>query len=179
MHGNQAMTPSTLAAGDRPLTRVERSKLLVHRWLDKHLSPLGVWIMRRSKGRVTEAYKVDALLLTTRGRRSGRERTVVLQYFRDGDAMVVVAANDGGSDDPNWYLNLSATPDATVEVDGRRIPVQASQLGPDEAPQWWQRILSAAPDYERYRRATTRQFPILRLVPTIAQSPTQRSTATH
>jgi F420H(2)-dependent quinone reductase len=159
------MNPSTIAAAQRPLSRLERLKLSIHRALDKHLSPLGVWVMRRSKGGVAKAWKVDAFALTTRGRKSRRERTVVLQYFPDGDAMVVVAANDGGEAYPSWYLNLSSSPDAVVEVSGRRIPVHASELEGGEGAKWWQRILAAAPAYGLYRRATTRPFPILRLVP--------------
>jgi deazaflavin-dependent oxidoreductase (nitroreductase family) len=159
------MNASTGRAVSAPLSRSERVKLAIHRWLDKHLSPLGVWLMRRSKGRLTEAYKVNALLLTSRGRRSGRQRTVVLQYFADGDAMVVVAANDGGAAHPGWYFNLTTSPEAAVEVNGRRIPVRAAELDADEAAEWWRRILAVAPAYEQYRRATTRPFPILRLVP--------------
>ena len=127
------MNPSTIAAVPPPLSRLERVKLSIHRALDRHLGPLGVWVMRRSKGGVTKAWKVNAFVLTTRGRKSGRERTVVLQYFPDGGAMVVVAANDGGAAHPGWYFNLMTSPDAVVEVDGRRIPVTASELGPDEA----------------------------------------------
>jgi deazaflavin-dependent oxidoreductase (nitroreductase family) len=147
-------------------------KLFAHRGLDKHLSPLGVWLMRRTRGRLADLWKVNVLILTARGRRSGRDRTVVLQYFPDGDAMVVIAANDGGHAYPGWYYNLNASPDAVVEVDGRRGPVHATELGPEEAAHWWKRILLAAPDYELYRRATTRPFPILRLVPTSANSGT-------
>jgi deazaflavin-dependent oxidoreductase (nitroreductase family) len=113
---------------------------------------------------------VNALLLTTMGRRTGRERTVVLQYFPDGDAMIVAAANDGGSTDPAWYLNLLGAPAATVEVRGTRIPVIARELKEDEGAAWWDRILLAAPDYERYARATTRRFPIVRLTP-VATAP--------
>lgn len=159
---NASITPVNNQA---PLSRSERVKLSIHRWIDKHLSPLGVWLMRRTKGRLTEAYKVNALLLTSRGRRSRRERTVVLQYFPDGDAMVVVAANDGGAAHPGWYFNLTTSPDAVVEVNGRQIPVHADELVEGEAAKWWQRILEAAPDYERYRRATIRPFPIVRLMP--------------
>jgi deazaflavin-dependent oxidoreductase (nitroreductase family) len=128
------------------LSRGEHLTLSVHRWLDRHLSPVGVWVMRRSKG----------------------ERRVVLQYFPDGDAMIVVAANDGGETHPGWYFNLTARPDASVEVNGQRVPVQAVELDHEEAAHWWNRILAAAPAYERYRRATTRPFPILRLLPTVA-----------
>jgi deazaflavin-dependent oxidoreductase (nitroreductase family) len=158
------MTGSELASG-RPLSRWERGALFLHRALDRYLSPLGVWVMRRTKGRLTQAYKVNALLLTTRGRRSGRERTVVLQYFPEGEAMVVVAANDGGSRHPGWYHNLRADSDAAVEVNGQRTEVRATELAEPEATMWWQRILSIAPDYSRYRRATSRPFPILRLRP--------------
>jgi len=147
------------------LTRASRLKLLIHRGLDRWLSPIGVWVMRRTRGGIGRAWKVNALLLTTTGRRSGRMRTVVLQYFPDGDAMVVVAANDGGDAYPGWYFNLTAAPGAQVEIDGRRIAVRADELGSDEAAVWWDRILEAAPDYAWYRRATARRFPILRLTP--------------
>ena len=149
-------------------SRKERVGLFVGRGLDKWLTPLGVWVYRRTKGGITGPWKVDALLLTTRGRRSGRERTVVLQFFRDGDAMIVAAANDGGASHPGWYFNLKAEPAARVEVMGRALAVRAEELPADEAAAWWQRILLRAPSYERYTRATPRSFPIMRLVPVAA-----------
>jgi len=152
------------ASPDRRLSRRERIGLFVGRGMDKRLNPLGRWLYRRTKGGITRPWKVDALLLTTRGRRSGRERTVVLQFFRDGDAMIVAAANDGGTSHPGWYFNLAADPAARVEVMGRAIAVRAEELSPDEAAAWWQRILERAPTYERYTRATTRRIPIVRLV---------------
>jgi deazaflavin-dependent oxidoreductase (nitroreductase family) len=90
---------------------------------------------------------------------------VVLQYFPDGDAMIVAATNDGGPTHPAWYLNLRAHPDVHVEVAGTRRPVRAEELPPDEATEWWQRILRRDPTYERYGRAARRGFPIIRLVP--------------
>jgi F420H(2)-dependent quinone reductase len=148
------------------VTRRERIALVVHRGLDRWLSPLGVWVYRRTKGGITRPWKVDALLLTTRGRRSGRERVVVLQFFPDGAAMILAAANDGGASHPGWYFNLRAEPVARVEVMGRRIAVHADQLSPVEAAEWWQRILQRDPSYERYARAAAhRRIPILRLVP--------------
>jgi deazaflavin-dependent oxidoreductase (nitroreductase family) len=150
---------------ERPLSRWERFTLSLHRGLDRHLSPVGVWIMRRMAGRLTRAYKVNALLLTTRGRRSGRERTVVLQYFPDGDGMIVVAANDGGQRYPGWYFNLVADAAGRVEVAGRLLEVRAQELKGADAADWWRRIVEVSPSYERYRRATNRPFPIIRLVP--------------
>ncbi len=156
---------SVSGSGSVGLSRKERVGLLVHRLLDKWLNPFGVWVYRRTKGGVAKPWKVDALLLTTRGRRSGRDRTVVLQYFPDGEAMVVTAANDGGQAYPAWYLNLTAEPEARAEVSGRTIPVRAQELGGDEAAVWWTRIMERDQSYARFRRATDRPFPILRLVP--------------
>lgn len=147
------------------LSRRERLGLFLHRELDHRLTPIGVAVMRRTRGGIARPWKVDALLLTTRGRRTGRERTVVLQWFRDGDAMVVVAANDGGDSDPAWYLNLVAEPRARVEVEGRRVDVSAEVLSAEASAAFWPRILERSPEYERYRRATDRSFPVIRLVP--------------
>jgi deazaflavin-dependent oxidoreductase (nitroreductase family) len=168
------VNPADHARSER-LSRAERVGLLLHRGLDKWLTPLGIWITRRTNGAVTDSRiarllgagrEVDVLLLTTRGRRSGRDRTVVLQYFPDGDAMVVTAANDGGASHPGWYFNLQGDPCAQVEVLGRTMGVHAEELPADAASAWWQRIVSRDPNYERYARATSRPFPIVRLVPT-------------
>ena len=120
---------------------------------------------RRTRGGITRPWKVNALLLTTHGRRSGLARTVVLQFFPDGDAMVLAAANDGGASHPGWYFNLLADGLATAEVMGKTIPVRAEGMPEDDARQWWQRIVERAPGYERYARATSRPIPIVRLVP--------------
>ncbi len=147
------------------ISRREAIGLAIHRGLDRWLSPLGVFVFRRTKGSIAKPWKVDALLLTTHGRRSGRSRTVVLQYFPDGDGMLVAAANDGGRSHPGWYFNLVADPRASVEVTGRTIPVVATELPPDEAAACWRRIVGRDPSYERYGRATQRTIPILRLSP--------------
>ena len=149
----------------RPLSRKERVGLVVQRALDRWLSPLGVWVYRRTKGGIAGPWKKDVLLLTTTGRRSGRCRTVVLQFFRDGQAMILAAANDGGRSHPGWYFNLQTHPVASVEVNARRIPVQAEVLSAEEAAGWWPRIVARDPAYLRYGGATTRAIPILRLVP--------------
>lgn len=160
--------PTGSEVGARPadrLSRKERVGLFLHRGLDKWLSPIGVWVFRKTRGGVSKPFKVDALLLTTHGRRSGRERTVVLQFFPDGDAMILAAANDGGASHPGWYFNLMADPAARVEVMGRTITVRAEDLSSDESATWWQRIVDRDPNYARYARATVRTIPMIRLVP--------------
>jgi deazaflavin-dependent oxidoreductase (nitroreductase family) len=144
---------------------MERVGLLVQGGLDKHLTPVAVWLYRRTKGGITRPWKVDVLLLTTRGRRSGKERTVVLQFFPDGEDMLLAAANTGGLSHPAWYLNLAADPAARVEVMDRTMTVRAEELPVEEAAAWWQQILRRAPSYEQFARATSRTIPIVRLVP--------------
>jgi deazaflavin-dependent oxidoreductase (nitroreductase family) len=162
--------PATL-----PLSRRERIALRLEREADLRLGSFGVWVVRRTKGRVARLWGVDVLILTTRGRRTGRERTLVLRYFPDGDAMIVAAANDGGSRHPGWYHNLCADPNARVEIAGRVVAVRAEELPPAEAAAAWRRIVEVQPSYERFRRATDRTIPILRLVP-VDQPPSADST---
>jgi deazaflavin-dependent oxidoreductase (nitroreductase family) len=147
------------------LSRRERLVLFIHRELDHRLSPFGVWLMRRTKGSITARFKVDALVLTTTGRRSGKARDVVLQSFPDGDAWIVVATNDGGPTHPAWYLNLVAGGPARVEAGGRKFDVSVTELAGDEADRWWHTILARSPDYERYTLLAKRRFPIIRLTP--------------
>lgn len=151
-----------LSTAERASLR-ERSTLFIHRQLDRRLSRVGVWVMRRTNGSISTKFNVSALVLTTIGRKSGKRRSVVLQYFPDGEAMVVVATNDGGATHPAWYLNLVSTGTARIEVDGREFNAIATQLTGAEAAGWWRRIVERAPDYKRYTRAAGRRFPILRL----------------
>lgn len=126
---------------------------------------VGAWLLRRTHGRIVRLWRRRALVLTTIGRRTGKPRTVVVQYFPDGRDFVVVAANSGMPTHPAWYLNLTAHPEARVEVDGRRLAVRATEMHPEEAADWWPRVLAIAPDYARYRQRTGRRIPLLRLIP--------------
>lgn len=161
--GKASIGPVT--AAPRRATRAQRTWLWVHRNLDKWGTPLALWIYRRTRGGIARGFKVDVLLLTTRGRRSGKRRTVMLQYFSDGDTMLITAANGGSPRLPAWYHNLTAAPDASVEVGDRTIPVRAEAIPADEEERWWGRIARHDPNYALYRRATSRRFPVVRLVP--------------
>jgi F420H(2)-dependent quinone reductase len=131
--------------------------------LDKRLGSLGVGLYRLTGGRI--ARKVKVLILTTRGRRSGKMRTVLLQFFPDSANLVIVAANSGRSSHPGWFYNLKATPTARVQVMDRILQVHAEELSADEAIAFWPYILRVAPTYARYQKATRRSIPLMRLVP--------------
>jgi deazaflavin-dependent oxidoreductase (nitroreductase family) len=145
------------------LSRKERVGLWLHRTLDKRFSRLSVAFFRRTAGGITERAGVDGLVLTTTGRKSGKQRSVLLQYFRDGEDMLLVAADGGATYHPGWYHNLMAQPAAEVDVRGASIPVLAERVGEPEAETLWRQILERSPSYERYLRATDRAIPLLRL----------------
>ncbi len=105
------------------------------------------------------------LLLTTIGRKSGREHTVPLLYLKDGENMVVVASNGGTASHPAWWLNLKANPEATVEVGGRKAPVWAEEAGSEEKERLWPELVKMYGGYEDYRRRTDREIPVVFLRP--------------
>ena len=144
--------------------RVDLRTRLEHA-VDKHSVAIGAWLLRRTKGRIVRLWRRRALVLTVAGRKTGRPRTVVVQYFPDGDDMLVVAANSGLPTHPAWYLNLVAAGEARIEVDGRTLQVRAEPLPREEAEACWPRVLQQAPDYARYRERTDRVIPLVRLSP--------------
>lgn len=106
------------------------------------------------------------LLLTTHGRKSGKQRVSPLVFVRDGDDYVIVASWGGSDSHPHWFLNLRANPRVTVEVHGTRLQALATTV---EAPAvykvLWQRLCEVYPGYRMYQERTTRRIPIVRLSP--------------
>jgi deazaflavin-dependent oxidoreductase (nitroreductase family) len=144
---------------------MERVKTRIEHEVDTRSVRLAAVLIRLTEGRVARLWRRRVLLLTTRGRRSGRQRTVPLQFFVDGDDLIVVAANSGLPSPPGWYFNLTTDPLARVEVEGRTQRVRAEELSDEAAAAFWPRVLRVAPDYAKYRRRTSRRIPIIRLVP--------------
>jgi deazaflavin-dependent oxidoreductase (nitroreductase family) len=160
--------PGPPRTGPRP-SLTERLQFFLEREGNKRLGRVGVALYRLTRGRFVEwlmRRKVDVLLLTTRGRRSGRERTVLLQFFRDGGDLVVVAVNSGQpTRNPDWYHNLKASPLVRVEVMDRNFRARAEDLSAERAAAFWPRVLDVAPGYARWSRLANRTIPLLRLVP--------------
>lgn len=149
----------------RPPLRVlkDRTLAFIESEGNRRLRPIGTWLFRSRRGRIGPQSR-DVILLTTRGRRSGRPHTVLLQAFPDGDDLVLVAANAGRATDPDWYRNLLAAGEATFELRGETFHARPEPLPPGDAAAWWPRILQKAPTYARYRRTASREIPLVRLV---------------
>ncbi len=105
------------------------------------------------------------LLLTTNGRKTGRERTVPLLYLRNGEDFVLVASNGGTAMHPTWWLNLRANPVATVEVGGGRLRVRGREAETEEKQRLWPRLVEMYGGYEGYQEKTDREIPVVILRP--------------
>ena len=144
----------------------ERMKTRIEHELDTRSVAFGVWLYRRTAGRIVRLWHRRAIVLTTTGRRSGRPRTVLVQVFADGSDLFVVAANSGLARRPGWYFNLLAEPRVVGELDGQRLQLLAEPLSDAQAADpWHQSVLGVAPDYEKYARRLGKVPPIFRLVP--------------
>lgn len=113
--------------------------------------PLMRWLNRFADKRISKGGKffggVDALMLTTVGRKTGTERRTPVGWFPDEDGgWLIVASAAGAPRNPAWYYNIAANPDKVrIEQAGRAHAVTAEQLHGEERNQSWHRIATAAP----------------------------------
>jgi deazaflavin-dependent oxidoreductase (nitroreductase family) len=108
---------------------------------------------------------VDTLLLTTRGRTSGKLRRTALIYGRDGDGYVVVASNGGAPHHPLWYRNLTTDPTVHLQVEAETFTGTARTVEGDERARLWPLMASIWPDYDQYQEKTARQIPVVVIEP--------------
>ncbi|MFI7598926.1 nitroreductase/quinone reductase family protein [Actinoplanes sp. NPDC049681] len=106
------------------------------------------------------------LLLTTRGRKSGEQRTSPMMYVDDDGRLLVIASNAGAADHPQWYRNLLADPAVTVELPGRTFQARATPLTGEEYEQAWARIARQYAFFtEHQKKAGARRIPVVALEP--------------
>jgi deazaflavin-dependent oxidoreductase (nitroreductase family) len=106
-------------------------------------------------------YGHDALLLTTRGRRSEKLRRTALYYGRDGGRYVLVASDGGKPTDPGWYHNLVANPAVVVQVRDETFGAVAGPADPDERPRLWELMVGVFPTYAAFERKARRELPVV------------------
>jgi deazaflavin-dependent oxidoreductase (nitroreductase family) len=123
-------------------------------------------LYRASRGRIAGRIgKLDVLLLTTTGRRTGKARTVPLLYTGTGGSYAVVASKGGADLDPAWCVNLRASPAALVDLGGKRIRVEARETEGDERERLWRQMADGYQGYDNYKQKTSRQIPVFVLEP--------------
>lgn len=128
-------------------SETKQPRRLLPRWFIRSFWYCHRGLLRLSGGRVglwqPKPNGWGALRLTTIGRRTGRERRVVVGYFEDGPNLVTMAMNGWGAGEPAWWLNLQAHPDAEVQlVGGRRLVTGRAAKGEDRERLWarWRQI---------------------------------------
>jgi deazaflavin-dependent oxidoreductase (nitroreductase family) len=107
----------------------------------------------------------EILLLNHTGRTSGEERTTPLIHRTDGDRFVIVASKGGWPANPQWFENLMAHPDTTIEVKASTIPVHAATAEGEERQRLWSRMTEVWPAYDEYQQRTDREIPVVVLSP--------------
>jgi deazaflavin-dependent oxidoreductase (nitroreductase family) len=103
------------------------------------------------------------ILLTTTGAKTGQPRIAPLILVTDGDRILAVASKGGYPKHPDWYLNLLAHPDVTVEVGNEKFETTARILTGEEREHAFARAVEVFPPYGDYQQKTTREIPVIAL----------------
>ena len=138
-------------------------KRLIIAWL---FVPLHRLLFRLSGGGLLSRLEGEGvLILVTKGRRSGKSRSSPLMYFQfeeSGD-LIVVASNYGLDHHPAWYLNITASPDVSVETSGGRFAAEARITQGEERTALFDKVAAANSRFAAYRASTDRQIPVVGL----------------
>lgn len=120
---------------------------------------------RANNGRVGGFFEdKDVLILHTTGARSGRERLAPLVYRREGERVFVFASKGGSHTHPDWYHNLLANPDVTVEIGSGTRSARAVEIVGDERDAIYARQGEDIPFFAEYQAGTDRTIPVIELV---------------
>jgi deazaflavin-dependent oxidoreductase (nitroreductase family) len=103
---------------------------------------------------------MELLLLTNKGAKSGAERINPLAYTMDGDNYIIIASKGGADTHPDWYYNLIANPDVTVEVGTDKFEAKASEAKGDERDRLYASQADKYPQFLDYAKGTSRTIPV-------------------
>jgi deazaflavin-dependent oxidoreductase (nitroreductase family) len=124
--------PETPANGFLPPRWFIRAAWKIHKALYR-------WSRGKFGLRAPRSDRYGLAYLTTTGRRSGVERSVMIGYFEDGNGIVTMAMNGWGAPEPAWWLNLQAQPEATLAIaGGTTIPVVGRSAVGEERDRLWE-----------------------------------------
>lgn len=120
-------------------------------------------LYRFSRGRLaaTTAQGAPILLLTTRGRTTGRDRTTPLAFFRDGARLVVCGGSGGTPDHPAWFLNLRAQPQVRVQIGAKVFAALAREAVGAERRTLWRQACDELPLVVDYQARIERRVPVV------------------
>jgi deazaflavin-dependent oxidoreductase (nitroreductase family) len=126
----------------------------------------GAHILAYRTGMGRRMGKLQVILLTTTGRKTGRPHTVPLNGVPEGNAYVVIGSAGGSDFDPEWWLNLIANPNARIQVNNRMINVRMEPVtDPAERRRLWDQVVALMRGYAAYEKKTKRVIPLGQLRP--------------
>jgi deazaflavin-dependent oxidoreductase (nitroreductase family) len=127
---------------------------------------LNVPIYRLTRGRLmNKVGRAPVMLLTSTGRRSGQPRTAPVLYLADSERLIVVSSNGGNNHAPAWSYNLTANPDAEVEIRGDRRRVRARVAEGEERADLWLKMNQQYAGFADYDATTSREIAVFVLEP--------------
>lgn len=110
--------------------------------------------------------KFKVLILTTKGRKSGKILSAPLGYFERDGGYFIVASNSGNDKHPSWYYNIKGNPgDVTIQVKDKKMKVNPEIILGEARRPLYDWIVSIAPNYGEYEKTTTREIPLVFLKP--------------
>jgi deazaflavin-dependent oxidoreductase (nitroreductase family) len=128
----------------------------------KWFMSINAFLLRLSRGRIgSKLGKQTILILHTIGRKSGQDRAIPIAYFDYENRYLIVASNWGKDRHADWYFNLKKDPRATLEINGKTIPVEAHEARGEEYDRLWKFAAAHHPPYLEYQKMTTRHIPIM------------------
>lgn len=117
---------------------------------------------RANEGKVGGSFEgAPLLLLTTTGAKSGKQRINPLVYTTDGDRLVIIASKGGAPTNPDWYHNIVAHPDVTVEVGTETFEARATVVEGAERDDLYAKQAAIMPNFTEYQAKTTRKIPVV------------------
>ncbi len=106
------------------------------------------------------------LILTTKGRKSGKTLSTPLGYFERDGGYFIVASNGGNDKHPSWYHNIKGNPgDVEIQVKDKKMKVKPEILLGEARRPLYDWIVSIAPNYGEYEKTTAREIPLVFLKP--------------
>jgi len=135
------------------------------KFISKLFMKFYVWMYRLTAGKIGGSmgpFKV--LILTTKGRKSGRILSNPVGYFERDGGYLIVASNSGAAKNPGWYHNIKSNPnDVMIQVKDTKMKVKPEIILGEPRKPLYEWIVSIAPNFGEYEKRTVREIPLVLL----------------
>lgn len=135
--------------------------------LSKFFMSVPLFLYQKTNGRIGgQMGKFKVLILTTKGRKSGKIHVTPVGYFERDGGYVVVASNAGRARNPAWYYNIQGNPnDVSIQVMDKKMKVTPQIILGEPRRKLYDWIVSIAPNFGAYEKKTPREIPLVLLKP--------------